>query len=640
MRRRLSLLGTFGLLSFLVIAALGVAIGGMLHGRVERRALIDLGRDAQLLGRIGVQSQLTPADLEHGMSPRRLDEVGRALRASSLADSGLSRVKVYNVHGTIVYSDERAKVGQPADSDEVEEALEGEVETEIAHGTEETGRGAKMLEAYVPLRWRAHGPIVGVVEIYVPYAPVAASIADDTRTLALLLAGGLVLLYGVLFRIVSSASRRLQRLALHDELTGLPNRTLLYERTERALAKLPRDGESLAALLLIDLDRFKEVNDTLGHDHGDELLCEVATRLRGALRHDDTLARLGGDEFAVLLPDVPHRGAVAELADRLASTLERPFALRGVAVQLGASIGIALSPEHGADVNTLVRRADVAMYDAKRTRSHIETYAPERDPHSPERLALLGELRGAIEGDEFELHYQPKVALDSGAVIGVEALVRWRHPRRGLLMPGDFIGLAERSGLMSDFTGWVLDKALAQYAAWREAGIDLPVAVNLAAANVVDADLPTVVAEALARHGVPADRLECEISEDTVMADPHRVADVLHRLRALGVRLSLDDFGTGRSSLTYLKELPLDDLKIDRSFVASLAEDADDAAIVASTIGLARSLGLGVVAEGVETEQVLDRLAELHCDIAQGYYLSRPLPAAEFDGWLAARATA
>jgi diguanylate cyclase (GGDEF)-like protein len=635
MRLRLSLLGKFSLLSLLVIAALGVAIGAVLHQRVERRALIDAGRDAALLGRIGVQGQITPRELERGLPPRRLDEVSTALRAGTLTDSGLARVKIYNQEGTVVYSDDRTTVGTREPDHEVDEALEGEIETEVTHGLDESDRGEKMLEAYVPLRWRANGPIVGVVEIYIPYASVAQSIADDTRTLALLLAGGLLLLYGLLFRIVASASRRLQRLALHDDLTGLPNRTLLYERTERALG-----GGSLTALLLIDLDRFKEVNDTLGHDHGDELLREVGSRLSAVLRQGDTLARLGGDEFAVLLADVPHRGAVAELADRLSRALERPFALRGVAVQLGASVGVALSPDHGTDVNTLVQRADVAMYDAKRAGSRIETYSPDRDPHSAEQLALLGELRAGLEGDELELHYQPKVALGSGEVIGAEALVRWRHPQRGLLMPGDFVSLAERSGLIGDLTRTVLDKALAQCAAWRADGIDLPVAVNLAAANVVDVELPAAVAVLLERHGLPADRLECEISEDTMMADPQRAADVLQRVRALGVRLSLDDFGTGRSSLAYLKQLPLDDVKIDRSFVASMADDADDAAIVGSTIELARSLGLGVVAEGVETEQVLHRLTALRCDVAQGYFLSRPLPAAELDGWLAARATA
>src|SRR4051812_49313447 len=278
MRLRLSLLGKFSLLSLLVIAALGVAIGAVLHQRIERRALIDAGRDAALIGRIGVQGQITPRELDHGLSPRRVAEVGRKLRASSLADSGLARVKIYDQRGTVVYSDDKASIGEREEDHELEEALEGEIETEVTHGTDESGRGEKMLEAYVPLRWRANSPIVGVVEIYIPYAPVAQSIADETRTLALLLAGGLLLSYAVLFRIVAVASRRLQRLALHDDLTGLPNRTLLYERTERALAAAQR-GDSLAAMLLIDLDRFKEVNDTLGHDHGDELLCEVASRL-------------------------------------------------------------------------------------------------------------------------------------------------------------------------------------------------------------------------------------------------------------------------------------------------------------------------------------------------------------------------
>ncbi|MGI8903826.1 MAG: putative bifunctional diguanylate cyclase/phosphodiesterase, partial [Solirubrobacteraceae bacterium] len=472
---------------------------------------------------------------------------------------------------------------------------------------------------------------------YLPYAPVAAASAEDSRRLYLLLAGGLLALYAVLFRIVAVASRRLRHQALHDALTDLPNRTLLYERMVDAISSAKRSG-GMAALLLIDLDRFKEVNDTLGHDHGDRLLIEVAQRLRDTIRRSDTLARLGGDEFAVLLGGVSSRAAAIELAVRLKDALARPFALDGVVAVLDASIGIAFCPDHGDDVNLLVQRADVAMYDAKRSRTTIETYSEERDPYSSARLQLLAELRPAIHAGELVLHYQPKVAVGSEEVLGVEALVRWEHPTRGLLAPADFVPLAERTGAIGDLTRWVLDAALAQSRAWRDAGLDITMAVNLAAPNIVDEALPELVREALDRWGVAGDRLECEISEHTVMADPQRAIGVLERLRALGVRLSLDDFGTGHSSLAYLKRLPLDEVKIDRSFVIGMSDDADDAAIVRSTIDLARNLGLEVVAEGVETAAVLHDLGDLSCDIVQGFHLSPPLPARELSDWLAARA--
>jgi EAL domain-containing protein (putative c-di-GMP-specific phosphodiesterase class I) len=329
---------------------------------------------------------------------------------------------------------------------------------------------------------------------------------------------------------------------------------------------------------------------------------------------------LGGDEFAVLVAGAPDRSAVIDLATRLQDALRRPFALRGVAVELEASIGVALYPEHGTSIGRLLQRADVAMYDAKRGRRGVATYTADRDPYSADRLGLLAELRTAIERDELILHYQPKVSLETGELVGVEALVRWQHPVRGLLFPDAFIPLAERTGAVADLTRWVVDRALAECR-----GLDLPVAVNLAAANIVDVTLPAAIGAALERHDVPADRLVCEISEHTVMADPVRASDVLDGLRALGVGLSLDDFGTGHSSLSYLKRLPLDEVKIDRSFVAGMTEDENDAVIVRSTIDLARNLGLRVVAEGVESAEIMDALAELCCDVAQGYFISRPM---------------
>jgi diguanylate cyclase (GGDEF)-like protein len=599
-----------------VLVVLGAAIGLTLKQQIERRALDRATQLAQVIADIGIGSRLEPSDLQSQLSFGRMETLDRVLSARVTQESRLERVKVFNAAGRVVYSDDRSLIGHPEGEDRaVQDALRGQTTAALEHGSSDDHAGDRTLEVYTPLRLGEAAEASGALEIYLAYSPVAAEIRTDVLTLYILLGGGLAVLFVALFRIVAGASQRLRHQALHDALTDLPNRTLLYRRTQRAVSGAHR-GDGLVALLLIDLDRFKEVNDTLGHDHGDELLVEVAGRLRGALRRGDTLARLGGDEFAVLLCDLPDRSAVGELAGRLIDALRRPFALRGVAVELEASIGVALCPDHGTDVNTLVQRADVAMYDAKRSKAGIATYNPERDPYSADRLSLLAELRRALTGDELVLHYQPKVAVDGGAVIGVEALVRWQHPERGLLAPGEFVPLAERTGTVAELTRWVLDAALAQCRAWRDAGIDLPVAINLAAANIVDAALPDAVAAALQRHGVPGCRLECEISEDTVMADPLRAMEVLGRLRAMGLRLSLDDFGTGHSSLAYLKRLPLDEVKIDRSFVLGMAEDENDAVIVRSTIDLARNLGLDVVAEGVENEAILRDLGDLHCDVA------------------------
>jgi diguanylate cyclase (GGDEF)-like protein len=634
---RLSLLGRFSLMSLAVIATLGLAIGITLKQQIEGRALNRAIQVAEVIAEVGVQSRLASQDMRGGLPVARLDQLDGVLKSRFSRGHLVQRVKAFNVAGAIVYADDRSLIGDVADRSEgFLTALGGSTHAELEHGTHDDGRGERVLEVYTPLRLDGGAEPQGVLEVYVPYGPVATEIRTDVLTLYLLLGVGLAVLFVALFRIVSGASRLLRHQALHDGLTDLPNRTFLYKRLRKTIATVQRGGPT-AALLLIDLDRFKEVNDTLGHDHGDDLLVEVAGRLRAALRRHDTLARLGGDEFAVLLRDLPDRGSVAELAGRLQDALRRPFALRGVAVELEASIGAALCPDHGTDVHTLMQRADVAMYEAKRGQSGISVYSADRDPYSADRLSLLAELRRALSGDELLLHYQPKVAVGDGRVTGVEALVRWEHPQRGLLGPGDFVPLAERTGAIADLTRWVLDAALAQCAAWRASGIDLPVAINLAAANIVDVTLPDVVAEALERHGVPGDRLECEISEDTVMADPVRAMDVLGRLRQMGLRLSLDDFGTGHSSLAYLKRLPLDEVKIDRSFVLGMTEDENDAVIVRSTIDLARNLGLDVVAEGVENEEILRGLGALHCDVAQGFHLSRPLPPAELERWLAER---
>jgi diguanylate cyclase (GGDEF)-like protein len=427
-----------------------------------------------------------------------------------------------------------------------------------------------------------------------------------------------------------------ERLSLHDALTGLPNRVLFRTRTEQAIHVAARNRAGLAVMLL-DLDRFKEINDTLGHHYGDEVLRQVGERLSGTLGEDDTVARLGGDEFAILLRSVesPMAGAAVAAAVRLA--IGQAFDVAGVRLELGASVGIASFPEHGQDVDVLMQRADVAMYQAKEGRTGVERYAPELDGNSVHRLTLASDLRGALERGEFVLHYQPKVDLRTERVMGAEVLLRWAHPTHGWLAPDDFVPLAEHTGVIVPLTGYVLENALRQVGGWRSAGIDLSVAVNLSARTLVERELPDQIEAMCRQWGVPTDRLVLEITESMVVADPTRTLAVLARLHELGVEISVDDFGTGYSSMEYLKRLPVKEVKIDRSFVTPMADDARDAAIVRCTIDLARSLGLRVVAEGVETTDVHERLAAMGCDQGQGFAISRALPAPQFTAWLSAQ---
>ncbi|WP_208027314.1 putative bifunctional diguanylate cyclase/phosphodiesterase [Rhabdothermincola sediminis] len=429
------------------------------------------------------------------------------------------------------------------------------------------------------------------------------------------------------------AAEVLRRQALHDGLTGLPNRTLLNDRLRQALQHAEVSGEPVA-LLMMDLDQFKEVNDALGHDHGDRLLIEMSRRLQGVLRDVDTIARLGGDEFAVLMTFGASEQGAVDVAQRIREALERPFRLGGISVQTSASIGIALAPAHGTDAETLAQRADVAMYTAKRGGGGIAMYAPEHDQSSIRRLALLGELRRAIDDDELVLHYQPVVDLCTGEVRSAEALVRWQHPEFGLMPPGEFIELAEVSGTIHALTRWVLEHAVRQAQSWAGAGLELSVAVNLSVRNLYDPDLVPWLSDLLTASGLAADRLQLEITESELMDDPLLAMEVLGRIKALGSTTSIDDFGTGYSSLAYLKNLPIDQLKIDRSFVGTMARDESDLTIVRSTIDLSHNLGLMVVAEGVEDRTALRMLADLGCDRAQGYVVSRPIPADELERWL------
>jgi diguanylate cyclase (GGDEF)-like protein len=384
--------------------------------------------------------------------------------------------------------------------------------------------------------------------------------------------------------------------------------------------------------MLMDLDHFKEINDTLGHHQGDRLLQEVAARLRSTLRESDTVARLGGDEFGVLLHGVADPARAARVAETLLERLHEPFAVDATTLQVGGSMGVACHPAHGDDVETLIQRADIAMYAAKESSAGHAVFDASQDHHSPRRLALAAELRGAIERSQLVLAYQPKAELQSGRIVGVEALARWEHPRLGTLNPSEFVPIAEQTGLIIALTASVLDAALERLAAWRALGHDVSVAVNLSARSFLDSGLADEIPALLAARGVPPERLELEITESMLMHDPVRARATLERLAAIGVRLSVDDFGTGYSSLAHLKRLPVDTLKIDKSFVLDMAENGADEAIVRSMIELAHNLGMRVVAEGVESAATWMRLAALGCDLAQGFHLSRPLPA---DGLLA-----
>ncbi len=424
--------------------------------------------------------------------------------------------------------------------------------------------------------------------------------------------------------------------ALHDVLTDLPNRALFRDRLSQALEAAQRQGTQLVVLLM-DLDRFKEINDTLGHHHGDALLKQVGPRIAAVLRSSDTVARLGGDEFAVLLPGVAGSESGREMALRILEALEEPFMVQGLRLEVGASIGVARAPEHGEDVDTLIQRADVAMYVAKETHSGCETYEPSQDEHNLDRLALMGELRRAIDQCELVVAYQPKVELATGAVRGAEALVRWDHPQRGRIPPGAFVEHAEQTGLIKPLTLYVLDAALHQVTRWRREGLDLSVAVNLSVRSLLDHALPGEVAALLERWRAPASALKLEITESTIMADPVRARAILEELHDMGVGLAIDDFGTGYSSLGYLRALPVEELKIDRSFVVAMAASRDDQTIVQSTIDLGRNLGLRVVAEGIESEEVRGRLEELGCHLGQGYHFSRPVSGDELAAWAADR---
>jgi diguanylate cyclase (GGDEF)-like protein len=424
--------------------------------------------------------------------------------------------------------------------------------------------------------------------------------------------------------------------AYHDHLTGLPNRLLFRERLGEAIDAAAAD-ERRIAVMLMDLDHFKEINDSLGHHVGDQLLAAVGPRLANTLREDDLMARLGGDEFGVLVPDVSDDETAISIARRLIEGLHHPVTVEELDLDVSASIGISFYPDHATDADSLLRHADVAMYASKEAGTPYEIYDERVDTHKPELVMLVSQVRPGIDQGQFRMYYQPKIRLADGRVAGAEALIRWHHPALGRLAPGDFLPLIEKTVLLQPLTHWALNDVLRTWRRWSEDGIRIPVAVNVSPRTLLDADLPEVVGHLLERWGVPPRFLRLELTENFLVADSGRSDTVLHGLSQVGVGLSIDDFGTGFSSLSYLKRLPIEEIKVDRSFVSHMLERVEDFTIVRATVELGRNLGLRVVAEGVQDRDTFDRLGDFGCDEAQGFYISRPLEPEDFWEWMSTR---
>jgi len=485
-------------------------------------------------------------------------------------------------------------------------------------------------------------------ELDVPFILLSGTIGEEVAVEAMKAGAHDYLIKGNLTRLIPAIDRELREakvrqerrqaqefidyIAYHDLLTALPNRTLLQEHLQQAIKNARREHK-IVALSLMDLDRFKEINDTLGHNRGDVVLQQVGLRLQHALRDSDTVARLGGDEFAILLTltDTAHWGIVAR---KIIQALESPFVIEGIPIAVETSIGIALHPDHGDSAEALIQRADIAMYVAKQHKSGFVLYEPTLDQHSPRRLALMGELRQAIDQRHLRLHYQPKVDLKTGRVTGAEGLLRWQHAQHGFIPPDQFITPAEQTGLIFPLTRYVLEEAIQQCCAWRQTALTICTAINLSARNLQDPDLPRQVTELITPLGLDPCGLELELTESAIMMNPPRAMEVLTRLHEMGVALTIDDFGIGYSSLAYLKKLPIGTIKIDKSFVLGMMANENDRVIVRSTIDLGHNLGMKVVAEGVENQAIWDQLSAFGCDLAQGYHISRPMPAADLPVWL------
>ena len=636
----------YTLATLVPVVWLGVVLERTLVDEVDRAALRDGAAEAMTISDAAIEPFLSGDPLDDGLTPAERDDLARSTIAL-VGNGTVLQLRLRALDGAVVFdaSDPGVRLPAPAEpDDEVDEAIaEGSTVKRTTMGSDSvdggTSDGTPAIEAYVAVHDASMERVVAVAEVYIPYEPIAAMRNSSLNRLRTVLIVGLSALWVLLATMVWSVGRRLRRsslrtefLALHDPLTGLPNRRLYADRVSSALAAAGRTGQDVA-LVVVDLDRFKEVNDTLGHRNGDEFLRIVARRLTDALRPGDTVARLGGDEFGIVLPGV-RAEMVDQILRRLQDAIGQEAELGGLAVTAEASMGYAMWPADADSADWLVQRADLALYSAKSARASIVRYHAGIDEFDPQRLGLVAELRRAISAGDLVLHFQPKVDACTREVVAFEALVRWSHPTRGLIPPSDFIPIAESTGLIGPLTQWVVDTALAQLAVWNRTHPDLSMAVNISARNLRD-DLPGWILNRLAAHRVKASRLVLEITETSFAHDPIRATMLIEELSAAGVVVSLDDFGQGYTSLGSLGHLPVRELKIDRGFVVAMQSSPEDRAILASVVELGHNLGLKVVAEGVENEEVCAVLRDLGCDTMQGFLFSRPVPADDALGLMA-----
>jgi diguanylate cyclase (GGDEF)-like protein len=613
-----------------------VLLGAMLVRGSQREALesgLEHGRaQAAVIEEMAIAPALTGADLDHQLTAAERE---RLQNATDLAifNGSVIRLRLRGFRGRVVFSDNGSTAGAlPTSHRAFRAAAVGR--TDVAIIQDPDGAPGQVIRVLQPVVAKATGQSTGVLELYLPYSTIAKHVQAQMRRTYWRLAAGLSALYAVLAFIAWSTTRRLRRHAtqhqyeaLHDALTGLPNRKWFRERAEEAVERGQRGQRG--AIVLVDLDRFKDVNDTLGHHAGDELLRVVAQRLLASLRTDDTVARLGGDEFGLILPGIPDASHALELLVRVREELAAQIMLDTVPVSVEASFGIALYPAHGTTVERLLQHADAAMYQGKRGISGIVVYEAATATVPTQSLIVQGELRRALERDELVLHYQPKVDLDTGDICGVEALVRWDHPQRGLLPPAEFLPAVEQSSLIDPLTTWVLRRALTDHATWTALGMPWPLAINVSARNLEAQAFPESVTELLGEFGVRANQLNLEITETALAADGVAAARAVAALAAQGIGIAIDDFGMGYTSLSQLRTLPIAELKIHQSFVMDLERDERGRAIVRSLIGLAAGLGCRVTAEGVEQPAAASWLAAAGCDCAQGFLFSKPLPYGE-----------
>jgi diguanylate cyclase (GGDEF)-like protein len=625
------LLISYALMTLVPVLLLGLALGLSLRGISMRRGLNEGQRQAMLVAETAIEPQLDGRPLARNLNQGEHDALERLVR-TAVADKNVLRLRLRDLSGRVVFSDDRSGRGVRGDDDEALDAAHGKIVARLTHlnadGDDDGPVGVAAVEVYMPLTAGTPARRVGVLEVYLPYGPIAADVNAGLHALYLDLALGLAALFVVLFLITLSVSRGLRRelavnafLAKHDTLTELPNRVLFIERARAAVDRASRAGRT-ATLAILDLDHFKDINDALGHSSGDALLTELGHRLSTSMRGGDTVARLGGDEFGLVLQDTPD--AAAALL-RLSEVLSAEIEVSGLRLLVAPSIGYVTVGDASTSVETLMQQADVAMYAAKAQHSVLTEYRPGLDRYDASDLELAAELRRAISEDELVLHYQPQVDLRTGAIVAAEALLRWQHPLQGLLPPGRFLPMAEQTDLIESITEWVLARALADVKHLNHLDQTIAVAVNVSARSIVRLDFAQQVIAALDAAGVSSAQLVIEVTETALLTDPQRARAVLAELSAAGVQISIDDFGQGQTSLGYLSDLPIDELKVDRSFVTDLNLNAGHAAIVRSVVELGHNLSMRVVAEGVEEEGAISVLTELDCDLVQGYHLARPM---------------